>query len=176
MIPPSRYTPSLPSKNGEDCVDDLIKTFDRYAAIRDVSRKLDDTEKALKAWSAAKNYKVIPAIKKKAYEDNQNRIATLEGELADVRLHLAQYTSNVSEVVNRELLELKEEKDRLLDVRMTVASRYQRVQSNLRNNRTVRSENFKELANFFPTIDQDRLAKVEEFHNGVARLLRIELW
>ena len=79
------------------------RPFDRYAAIRDVSRKLDDTEKALKAWSAAKNYKVIPAIRKKAYEDNQNRIATLEGELADVRLHLAQYTSNVSEVVNLDL-------------------------------------------------------------------------
>jgi hypothetical protein len=78
-------------------------------------------------------------------------------------------------VVNRELLELKEEKDRLLDVRMTVASRYQRVQSNQRDNRTVRSESFKELANFFPTIDQDRLAKVEDFHNGVARLLRAEL-
>jgi hypothetical protein len=165
----------VPSKNGEDCVDDLIKTFDRFAAIRDVSRKLEDTEKALKAWSAAKKYKVIPSIKKKAYEDNQNRIAMLEGELADVKSHLAQYTSNVSEVVNRELLELKEEKDRLLDVRMTVASRYQRVQSNQRDNRTVRSESFKELANFFPTIDQDRLAKVEDFHNGVARLLRAEL-
>ncbi len=48
-------------------------------------------------------------------------------------MNLARYTANVSEVVNRELLELKEEKDRLLALRLTLASRLQRVQDNLRD-------------------------------------------
>jgi hypothetical protein len=90
-------------------------------------------------------------------------------------VNLARYTANVSEVVNRELLELKEQKDCLLALRLTLASRLQRVQSNLRGSRAVRSENFQELVRFFPAIDQDRLARVGEFHTGVARILRSEL-
>jgi hypothetical protein len=49
------------------------------------------------------------------------------------------------------------------------------VQGNLRDNRGVRGESFQDLVRFFPTIDQGRLARVGEFHTGVARLLRSEL-
>jgi hypothetical protein len=174
-LDPSKPLHIVPSKSGEECVDNLIKTFDRYATIRDIALKLDSTEKELKAWGTAKNHRVIPAIQKKGYDENQKSIAMLESELSDIRVNLARYTANVSEVVNRELLELKEQKDRLLALRLTLASQLQRVQSNLRGNRAVRSENFQELVRFFPAIDQDRLARVGEFHTGVARLLRSEL-
>jgi len=165
----------VPSKSGEECVDNLIKTFDQYATIRDIARNLEDTEKELKGWGTAKKHRVIPSIQRKTYDENQKSIATLESELSDIRVNLARFTANVSEVVNRELLELKEQKDRLLVLRLTLASRLQRVQDNLRSSRMVRSENFQELVRYFPTIDQNRLARVGEFHTGVARILRSEL-
>ena len=174
-LDPSKPLHVVPNKSGEECVDNLIKTFDRYAAIRDIADKLDSQEKELKAWGAAKTHRVIPSIKKKGYEENQKSIATLESELSDIRANLARYTANVSEVVNRELLELKEQKDRLLALRLTLASRLQRVQNNLRGNRAVRSDNFQELVRFFPAIDQDRLARVGGFHTGLAQILRSEL-
>jgi hypothetical protein len=174
-LDPSKPLHIVPSKSGEECVDDLIKTFDRYATIRDIALKLDNAEKELKAWGTAKNHRVIPAIQKRGYDENQKSIATLESELSDIRVHLARYTANVSEVVNRELLELKKQKDDLLALRLTLASRLQRVQGNLRDNRGVRGESFQDLVRFFPTIDQGRLARVGEFHTGVARLLRSEL-
>jgi hypothetical protein len=174
-LDPSRPLHIVPSKSGEECVDNLIKTFDRYATVRDIALKLDGTEKELKAWGTAKTHRVIPVIQKKGYDENQKSIATLESELSDIRVNLARYTANVSEVVNRELLELKEQKDRLLALRLTLASRLQRVQDNLRGSRAVRSENFQELVRYFPAIDEDRLARVGEFHTGVARILRSEL-
>lgn len=88
---------------------------------------------------------------------------------------MARYTANVTEFVNRELLELKERKDRLLTFRLALASRLQRVQDNLRGTRGIRSQNFQDLVRLFPTIDQERLARVGEFHTGVARILRSEL-
>ena len=174
-LDPSMPLHIIPSKSGEECVDNLIKTFDRYATIRDIALNLDGTENELKAWGAAKTHRVIPVIQKKGYDENQTSIATLESELSDIRVNLARYTANVSEVVNRELLELKEQKDRLLALRLTLASRLQRVQNNLRGSRAVRSENFQELVRYFPAIDQDRLARVGEFHTGVARILHSEL-
>jgi uncharacterized protein YydD (DUF2326 family) len=174
-LDPSKPLHIVPSKSGEECVDNLIKTFDRYSALRDIDLKLDGTEKELKAWGSAKSQRVIPTIQKKGYNENQKSIATLESELSDIRVNLARYAANVSEVVNRELLELKEQKDRLLALRLSLASRLQRVQSNLRGNRVVRSDSFQELVRFFPAIDQERLARVGNFHTGVARLLRSEL-
>src|SRR3569623_1253232 len=174
-LDPSKPLHVVPNKSGEDCVDELIKTFDRYAAIRDIADRRDRQEKEMAAWGAAKNHRVIPSLKKKGYDENQKRIATPESELSDIRVKLALYTANVSEVVNRELLDLKEEKDRLLTLRLTLASRLQRVENTLRGNRAVRSEIFQELVRFFPAIDQARLARVGVFHTGVARLLRSEL-
>jgi hypothetical protein len=170
-LDPSKPLHIVPSKSGEECVDNLIKTFDRYATIRDIALKLDGTEKELKAWGAAKSHRVIPLIQQNGYDENQKSIATLESELSDIRVNLARYTANVSEIVNRELLELKGQKDRILAIRLTLASRLQRVQNNLRGS----SENFQELVRYFPAIDQDRLARVGEFHVGVARILRSEL-
>lgn len=172
---PSQPLHIVPNKSGEECVDILIKTFDRYAALRDIDQQLRSTDKELTAWNSAKSQRVIPIVKKKAYEENQKTISTLESELADIRQNLARYTANVSEIVNRELLELKAEKDRLLALRLTLSSRLQRVQSNLRGNRSVRSESFQELLRFFPTIDEERLSRVGDFHSGVARILRSEL-
>lgn len=174
-LDPSKPLHVVPNKSGEECVNNLIKTFDQYTTLRDLAQRLDETEKELKAWSSAKNHRVIPTIQKKGYDENQKSIATLEDELSDIRANLARYTANVSEVVNRELLELKQQKDNLLSFRLTLASRVQRVQGNLRGNRTVRSENFQELVRFFPAIDLQRLEKVGDFHTGVARILRSEL-
>lgn len=172
---PSKPLHIVPNKSGEECVDTLIKTFDRYAALRSIDQQLRSTDKELNAWNSAKSQRVIPIVKKKGYDENQKTIATLESELSDIRQNLARYTANVSEVVNRELLELKAEKDRLLALRLTLSSRLQRVQGNLRGNRGVRSESFQELVRFFPTIDEGRLSRVGDFHSGVARILRSEL-
>ena len=172
---PSKPLHIVPNKSGEECVDTLIKTFDRYATLRSIDQQLRLTDNELNAWNSAKSQRVIPIVKKKAYDENQKTIATLERELTDIRQNLARYTANVSEVVNRELLELKGEKDRLLALRLTLSSRLQRVQSNLRGNPGIRRESFQELVRFFPTIDEGRLSRVGDFHSGVARILRSEL-
>ena len=136
------------------CVDNLIKTFDRYDTIRDVTAVLTSTEEKVKAITAATKHDIVPAVSKRAYEENQKRISTLEGELADIRANLAKYATNISEIVNKEVLELKLEKDRLLAQWLTLANRLQRIQGNLHDSRAIRSESFQDLVNFFPEINQ----------------------
>jgi uncharacterized protein YydD (DUF2326 family) len=157
------------------CVDNLIKTFDRYETIRDATASVASVESKVQALTAAAKHDIVPNISKRVYEGNHKRISTLEGELEDIRVNLAKYATNISEIVNKEVLELKLAKDQLLAQRLTLSSRLQRVQGNLRDNRAIRSESFRDLVNFFPEINQDRLARVEEFHRGVAKLLRTEL-
>ena len=157
------------------CVDNLLKTFDRYSTIRDLTAAASSTEDTVKILTEASKQQILPAVGKRAYQENKDRISTLEQELADIRDNLAKYATNISEIVNREVLELKLEKDKLLAQRLTLTNRLQRIQENLRGNRAIRSESFRDLVNFFPEINQDRLAKVEDFHRDVAKLLRTEL-
>src|ERR1035437_2498419 len=48
-LDPSKPLHVVPNKSGEECVDNLIRSFDRYAAIRDIADKLDSQEKELRA-------------------------------------------------------------------------------------------------------------------------------
>ncbi len=157
------------------CVDTLIKTFGEYGAIRELSNELSAAEAKNKALNAATKHAIVPLIGKRDYFDNKKRIVKLESELADIRSNLAKYATNLSEIVNKEVLQLKLDKDRLLATRLPIEGRLQRIRQNLRDERVVRSESFRELTRFFPEINEQRLNRVEEFHSGVAKLLRAEL-
>lgn len=163
------------NQSANQCVDNLLKTFNRYSTIRDLNIAVSSTEKTVKTLTEALKQQIIPKVGKREYRENKGTISTLERELADIRDNLAKYATNISEIVNREILELKLEKDKLLAQRLTLTNRLQRIQENLRGNRAIRSESFRDLVNFFPEVNQERLAKVEEFHREVAKLLRTEL-
>ena len=165
----------VPEQKSQDCVDTLLKTFERYDTIYDLSEKVKSTEAKDKALRQAKRQSIVSKVGKRQYADNEERIATIERELADIRSNLAKYATNLSAVVNREVLELKQEKDRLLALRLTVEGRLQRVRRNLGENRKIRKGSFAELTHFFPAINEERLERVEDFHNDVSRLLKVEL-
>jgi hypothetical protein len=163
------------NQSGKDCVDTLLKTFGRYAPIRELSTRVAEVEAETKALMTAKRHSIVPAVGKKDYQENQRRIVELEGELAAIKDNLAQYATSLSEVVNKQVLDLKVEKDRLSELRLSLAARLERTQSNIAANRHIKSASFEGLLRYFPAINEARLTQVEEFHNGVARLLRDEL-
>jgi len=158
-----------------ECVDTLIKTFERYDSIRDLTVQLNAVESEFKAFTAAVRHEIIPIVTKKTYARNQSRISELEDSISDIRANLARYATNLSEIVSKEVLQLKLDKDQLIGSRLEVANRVERVRRNISENRHISSRSFRDLINFFPEVNQERLVQVEEFHSGVARLLRTEL-
>ena len=161
--------------SGKDCVNNLIKTFGRYEAIKEVTEKLKKKEEEGKALRAAIKNRIIPKIGKRDHKANEERIALIESEIEDIKDNLAKYATNISQVVNREILELKVQKDQLLAIKLKIQSKLARIKRNISENRHIKSKHFDGLVNFFPEINKDRLANIEEFHSSVARLLRTEL-
>lgn len=161
--------------SGKDCVNNLIKTFGRYDSIKELTEKLKMKEEGRIALNSAFKNRIIPKIGKREHKANAERIAQIEREIDDIKTNLAKYATNISELVNREVLELKVQKDELLAIKLKLESKLTRVKRNISENRHIKSRHFDGLIKFFPKIDKDRLANIEEFHNGVARLLRTEL-
>ena len=112
---------------------------------------------------------------KTGYAQAKTQIANLERDLEEVRRNLASYATSLSAVINKEVLELKERKDDLLQRRLNVAGRLLRVERNLGGQRSLRSGNFQDLQRYFPEINTARLSEVEAFHDGVAQILRDQL-
>lgn len=163
------------TQSPKDCVNNLLKTFGRFDSIRSLVDRLTSIEAKGKALDTAIQHDIVPTLAPREYAANKQDIDALEAELNDIKANLASYATNLSAVVNKEILALKVEKDDLLALRLTLEARLARITRNIAENRYIKSKHFADLLTFFPEINESRLAKVEEFHNGVAKLLRGEL-
>jgi hypothetical protein len=164
-----------PKQKAKDCIDNLIKTYGKFEAIRERDEAARKADADLKLVRAAATSQLIPKVTKTGYAQAKVQIANLERDLNDVRRNLASYATNLSAVINKEILELKERKDVLLQRRLNVAGRLQRVERNIGGQRSLRGSNFQDLQRYFPEINTARLSEVEAFHDGVARILKDQL-
>ncbi|RQO54668.1 hypothetical protein DBR47_21570 [Paucibacter sp. KBW04] len=165
----------FPKQKDKDCIDNLVKTYGKFEAIRERDQAARTADTELKVIRAAASKQLIPKVTKTGYTNAKVQIAGLERDLEEVRQNLASYATSLSAVINKEVLELKERKDDLLQRRMIVAGRLQRVDRNLGGKRALHGGNFLDLQRFFPEINTERLVEVEAFHDGVARILKEQL-
>lgn len=163
------------NQSSSECVNNLVKTFGRYGEIRELTAELTKKQNERQALDKAFRNRIVPKIGKKKHKENAERIAQMEFEIEEIKDSLAKFAMNISELANREVLELKVQKDKLLANQLFVESKLARITRNLQNNRHVKSANFAGLVEFFPSINQQRLAEVEEFHSKLVGLLRAEL-
>jgi Uncharacterised protein conserved in bacteria (DUF2326) len=158
-----------------DCVDNTIKMFNMYQGIRQLSEDLKIKIEENSALTKAFKKKIIPKINKKQYKKNLKIIEDIHREINDIRNNLAKYAININEIVDREVLELKEQKDKLLMVKSNVNRRLNRVRSNLGENKYIKSKHLDGLRNYFPDVNTDKLADIEVFHSDITIILRSEL-
>jgi hypothetical protein len=163
------------AQSSKDCVQNLIKTFDRYDEIADLVTNLQTAEKTSEAFKKAFDSNVIARVGAREYGANVDIIGAARSEIDQIKENLARFSMSISEIANRDVLELKQQKDELLAMRLEVESKLRRVQENLASNRHIKSRHFESLLEFFPTINKERLLAIEEFHSQLSRILKSEL-
>lgn len=163
------------NRTSVECIDDLLKIYKQYDSIKLLSKKVKELTDEKSAIRNAFKQKLLTKISKKQYKENIHRVAEIDQEIRDIKDNLAKYAVNLSEVVNREVSELKSRKDGLLRERAKISTRLDRVRSDLTNNKHIKSKTFSSLIRFFPEIDQNRVSQVEEFHSKITKILKKEL-
>lgn len=158
-----------------DCMDNLLKLYGQYGAVKSLARKLKELTDEKKAIKSAFTQNLIPKITKTQYKENILKVAEIDDEIRDIKNNLAKYAVHISEIVNREVSELKAKKDSLLRERSRVTVRLNRVRADLSQNKHIKSKSFSSLVTFFPDVDQDRVSQVEEFHSKITKILKSEL-
>ena len=158
-----------------DCVDNLIKVFNKYDSIKALAIDLKNKDEERSALNSAFKKKIIPQINKTQYKENEIKIKEIESEVEDIKSNLAKYATNIGEIVNREIMELKVQKDEMLRVKLTLDSKLKRIQNNLSENKHLKSKHLNSLKDFFPEVNIEKLAEIEEFHSDLSKILKKEL-
>ncbi|ATI01952.1 MULTISPECIES: DUF2326 domain-containing protein [Cycloclasticus] len=163
------------NRKAVECIDDLLKLYKHYDSIKLLSKKVKELTDEKSAIRNAFKQKLITKITKKQYKENIHRVSEIDQEIRDIKDNLAKYAVNLSEIVNREVSELKSRKDGLLRERAKISTRLVRVRSDLDSNKHIKSKTFSSLIRFFPEVDQNRVSQVEEFHSKITKILKREL-
>ena len=166
---------SFKSQRSSDCITNTIKIFKKYESIKLLSEevKRKNEEKA----TVNKSFKegLIPKISKAKYKENLNAVSSIDDEIEEIKKNLQRYAVNIREIVNKEVLELKVKKDKLLSEKLRLDSRLLRVKNDLQKSKSIKSRHLAPLLKFFPEVDVGKLEEVELFHSKITKILRKEL-
>ncbi len=163
------------NQRSADCITNIIKLFNKYDSIKTLAHNAKT--KGEESTNIRKAFKdgLISKTSKTQYKNNLSTITSITNEIEDIKDNLKRYAVNIAEIANKEIMELKTDKDRLLSQKLVLDVRLSRVKSDLGQNKSIKSKHLSPLVTFFPNIDIERLEDVESFHSGITKILRTEL-
>lgn len=166
---------AVANQAASDCISTVIKIFNRYNEIDFASAAVIGKDSEKKALSAAFKYAIVERITKTQYSKNVIDLSAIQKEVEVIKNDIARFSLNIREVVDRDLLDLKNQKDELLAKKLPLQANLQRTQRNLKENKFIKSAQFESLRDFFPSVNAERIAEIELFHSSLASILKKEL-
>lgn len=164
-----------PKQRANEAIAFILKLFDRYETLVELDAELKKAKAEKEALKDAFKEKIVPKIGKRQYWANKELASQASKELQDIKTNLAKYATNIREITNREVAEIKTEKDSLLNANAIIEGRLRRVRTSLSESKHVKSKRFESLKEFFPEVIDERIALVEEFHSDIAKILKSEI-
>jgi Chromosome segregation ATPases len=155
-------------------IENLIKLFGLYTEISIASNEIKSQEESRKILSGMFKKNIVPNITKANFIKNEKEIERINKDIEDIKDNLLKYTLNIEELSNKEIIELKTQKQKLLDAQSIILNKIRRLEINL-NNTSVKSKYFNRLSQFFENPNETKIKEIEKFHNNLSKILQREL-
>lgn len=117
----------------------------------------------------------IKSLTKREREKSEKRIEEVESEINEIKKVIEAHSINANKIISEENFKIKAEKDALVRSLFQLKGRQKRIDTNLTYGSAVNKKHFDKLEEYFPEVNRERLAKVEQFHSGVSKILKAEL-
>lgn len=155
-------------------IENLIKLFGVYNEISQTSNQIKAQEESKKILTGMFKKNFVPNVTKSEYLKNEKEIEKINNEIIDIQNNLLKFTLNIEELSNKELIELKTQKQKLLEAQSKVQNKIRRLELNL-GNTNVKSKYFNRLSQFFENPNEEKIKEIETFHNKISSILQREL-
>lgn len=172
---PNKPLNSFPSEPYSSIKPNLLKLFSLYDSLRELEKEKALTEKKRNVLKGVFSEGYIKSITKNQIAKNEARLTELETEITKIKISLENYSINANQIINEENLKIKSEKDVLVKNLFHLKNRLKRTDDNLTYGSSINKKSFDKLKEYFPDVYVDKLARVDQFHSGITKILKVEL-
>lgn len=172
---PNKPLNSFPSEPYSSIKPNLLKLYSLYGSLRELEKEKSATEKKKSVLKGAFNEGYIKSITKSQKEKCESRLNDLEIEITKIKDSLENYSISANQIINEENMKIKSEKDGLVNSLFHLKNRLKRTDDNLAYGNAANKKNFEKLKDYFPEVNIDKLAKIDQFHSGITKILKAEL-
>lgn len=165
---------SFPKEADEVSIARIIKLFGFYDKIVETTKKLKDKKDSKKFLNGAIRKHYIPKITKTTFVKNSKQLENIENEINDIKENILKFTLNIEELTNKEVIDLKVEKNKLLKEQSLILNKIERLDLNL-NQKRIKSKHLDRLSTFFENPNEEKIIEIESFHNKISTILAREL-
>lgn len=159
--------------NALNCINSLLKLFDKYSKIIEAELKYNAIKKEKKAIDQADEYSLVRKIGAREYKANIKKIEEFTTQIEEIINKTDAGLKDNNSTVTDEVLRLKQELSKLRISR----SRYIHERNKLNTYRSskINKEQYNQLQTFFPNINLERINELENFHESIKSILNEEI-
>jgi len=157
-----------------EAVDNLIKLFNLFSSISETKNKINNQEESKKILLGLHKKNYVQRITKTQFKKNEIEIERIQNEIKTIQNNLLKFTLNIEELTNKELIDLKTKKKKLLDSQSLILNKIRRLDLSL-GKRKTKSKYFTRLSEFFENPNEEKIEEIENFHSKISSILAREL-
>lgn len=153
----------------------LIDLFDRSSDIAAEKKVIDEQKERKKLIAGAMNAKIIPKINNTQHKANTKTIAENTMQIEQLRQGFGGALNAYETLFDESLRSMQQRKNELTNLRSELQSKVNRLQREISGITPRLAANIALVTEFFPTVDVERLEKVEAFHQKIGSIVKKEL-
>ena len=159
--------------NGLNCINSILKLFNKYFTISEAEHKYDSAQKEKKAIDQASQYSLVKKIGAREYKNNVKLIETLEEQIEKIIKETDAGLKDNNSIITDEVLRLKEELSKLRISRSR--NIHERNKLNKYSSSKTTPDQYVQLQNFFPNVNLEKICEFEGFHEAISNILNDEI-
>jgi len=153
----------------------LIDLFDRSADISAEKKVIDEQKGRRKLINGSMNAKIIPGINKTQHKVNTKTIADNAVQIEQLKQGFSGALNAYEALFDDSLRRMQQRKNELTNLRGELQGKIERLQREISGITPRLVANITLVAEYFPTVDVERLEKVEAFHLKIGGVVKKEL-
>ncbi|WP_321406926.1 DUF2326 domain-containing protein [Tolumonas auensis] len=172
---PNKPLNSFPSEPYSNIKPNLIKIFSLQDGLNTLTKEKSKIEKKKNILKGVFEEGYIKPLTKRDSSKVAERLKELEKEIDEIKKSIENHSINASQIISEESIKIKSEKDDLVRTLLFTKNKLKRISDNLTYGSTLNKKSFDKLQDYFPDVNIEKLAKIEQFHSGVSKILKAEL-
>lgn len=174
-LDPDHPFSSLSKEPAGTALSRLVDLFGHSSEIAAEKKIIEDQKKRKKLIHGSMDARIIPNINKTKYKANIEIINENNAKLAKLKQGFIGALNAYEELFDQNLRILQQRKNGLLDAKNNLQFKITRLLREISGITPQLTKNIGLVAEFFPTVNTDRLQQVESFHHKIGTIVKKEL-